>query len=263
MAYTHLKVEQKTTTLKSSLEAHYAVVTIDAPPMNPLSSKVFHDFDALIDSLESNKIRVAIITGNGKAFVAGADISEMKGMSVEKAKAYSLLGHKIFSRLENSPVVFIAAVNGFALGGGLELALASDIRLLSEAAQLALPETSLGLIPGFGGTQRLARLIGMSAAKYLSLTTERIGAADALRVGLAAKVVPAEKLIEEAESMACKILSLGPNAVSLLKKVITHGADKSLPDALNYEAEEFSKLFAGTQAQEGLTAFLEKRPAKF
>lgn len=263
MSYRFLKVEEKKILLKSGSEATYALVTIDSPPLNPLSSGVFHDLDALISKLEADKTRVAIVTGAGKAFVAGADISEMKGMDKAKAKEYSLLGHKIFSRMENSPVIFIAAVNGFALGGGLELAMASDIRVLAEAAQMGLPEATLGLIPGFGGTQRLQRLIGQSAAKYLALTAERISAQDALRLGLAAKVVSGETLIAEAESTAGKILALGPKAAQTLKTVMREGADMALPKALDYEAEEFSALFYGTEAQEGLNAFLEKRPAKF
>lgn len=263
MSYRFLKVEEKKIALKSGAEAVYAAVTIDSPPLNPLSSGVFHDLDALITKLEADKTRVAIITGAGKAFVAGADISEMKGMDKAKAKEYSLLGHKIFSRMENSPVIFIAAVNGFALGGGLELAMASDIRILATVAQMGLPEATLGLIPGFGGTQRLQRLIGQSAAKYLALTAERINAEEALRTGLAAKVVEPEKLIAEAEILAGKILTLGPKAAQTLKAVMRDGADMPLPKALDHEAEEFSALFYGTEAQEGLSAFLEKRPAKF
>lgn len=263
MGYSYLNVEDKKITLKSGNEAGYVCATINSPPMNALSSGVFADLDQLITKLETDKTRVAIITGAGKAFVAGADISEMKGMDKAKAKAYSLLGHKIFSRMENSPVIFVAAVNGFALGGGLELAMACDIRVLAQVAQMGLPEATLGLIPGFGGTQRLQRLIGQSAAKYLALTADRITADDALRLGLAAKVVEGEKLIAEAEALTAKILALGPHAAQTLKTVMREGADKSLPDALAYEAEEFSALFFGTEAHEGLSAFLEKRPAKF
>jgi enoyl-CoA hydratase len=263
MSYRFLKTEEKKVTLKSGTEATYALVTIDSPPLNPLSSGVFHDLDALITQLESGKTRVAIVTGAGKAFVAGADIGEMKGMDKAKAKEYSLLGHKIFSRMENSPVIFIAAVNGFALGGGLELAMASDIRILATQAQMGLPEATLGLIPGFGGTQRLQRLIGQSMAKFLALTAERIGAEEALRCGLAARVVEGEKLMGEAEAVAAKILALGPKAAQTLKSVMREGADMPLSKALDYEAEEFSALFYGTEAQEGLSAFLEKRPARF
>jgi len=263
MPYRFLIVEEKAVTLKSGATSTYALVTLNQPPLNALSSAVFHDLDALITDLEKKQIRAVVITGAGKAFVAGADISEMQGMTKEQAKEYSLLGHKIFSRIDNSPIVFIAAINGFALGGGLELALASDIRILSEAAQLGLPEPTLGLIPGFGGTQRLQRLVGQSAAKYLSLTAERINAADALRFTLAAKVVAPETLLQEAEAIAAKTLALGPHATQTLKKVIHEGADKPLNDALQYEAEAFSTLFSGSEAREGLSAFLEKRPAKF
>ncbi|MBV6492734.1 MAG: Short-chain-enoyl-CoA hydratase [Turneriella sp.] len=263
MAYKFLKTENKTITLKSGKEASFTWVTIDAPPLNALSSQVFHDLGACIDALEKSKTHVAIVTGAGKAFVAGADISEMKGMQQDAAKKYSLLGHKTFSRIENSPVIFIAAVNGFALGGGLELALSCDIRIFSQDAQAGLPEASLGLIPGFGGTQRLSRLVGESAAKYLTLTTERIQAADALRLNLANKLTPPDALYGECEAVAQKILSLGPNATQTIKRVIRHGADMPLKDALNFEADEFSKLFTSSEAHEGLSAFLEKRPAKF
>ena len=263
MSYKYLNVESRSIALKSGAQAEFTFVTINSPPLNALSSGVFHDLDQLITTLENAKQRLVIITGAGKAFVAGADISEMQGMDKARAKEYSLLGHKIFSRMENSPLIFIAAVNGFALGGGLELAMECDIRILSQAAQMGLPEATLGLIPGFGGTQRLQRLIGQSAAKYLALTAERINAEEALRLSLAAKVVEADKLINEAEALAAKILALGPRAAQTLKTVIRDGADKPLPEALNYEAEEFSALFYGTEAQEGLSAFLEKRPAKF
>lgn len=263
MSYKFLTVEEKKATLKSGNDVAYALVTINSPPLNALSSSVFNDLEALLNDLETRNVRAAIITGAGKAFVAGADISEMKGMTKDQAKAYSLLGHKIFSRMENSPVIFVAAVNGFALGGGLELAMACDIRILADVAQLGLPEATLGLIPGFGGTQRLQRLVGQSMAKYLALTAERISASDALRTGLAAKVVAGEALAAEAETLITRILALGPQAAQTLKKVMREGADKPLPEALEYEAEEFSALFYGTEAHEGLAAFLEKRPAKF
>jgi len=263
MSYKFLNVDERKTTLKSGAEITFSVVTINSPPMNALSSSVFHDLATLINDLEAKNTRLAIVTGQGKAFVAGADISEMKGMTKDQAKAYSLLGHKIFSRMENSPVIFIAAVNGFALGGGLELAMACDMRILADSAQMGLPEAALGLIPGFGGTQRLQRLVGQSNAKYLALTADRINAADALRMGLAAKVVSGDILLPETEAVAAKVLALGPQAAQTLKKVMREGSDKPLPQALDYEAEEFSALFYGTEAHEGLAAFLEKRPAKF
>lgn len=263
MPYQYLSVEKKTLQLKSGAPANYAIVTLNNPPLNALSTGVFHDLDAAITELESSQIRVAIFTGAGKAFVAGADIGEMSGMDANNAKEYSLLGHRIFSRIETSPVIFIAAVNGFALGGGLELALAADIRIFAEPAQAGLPEVSLGLIPGFGGTQRLQRLIGQSNAVYLALTAERIGAHEAYRIGLAAKVVAVENLMIECENVAHKILSSGPQAIRVLKHTIVNGADKPMPQALDFEAHEFAQLFKGDEAHEGLCAFIEKRPAKF
>lgn len=263
MSYKFLSTEQKTATLKSGVAVSYALVTLNSPPMNALASGVFHDLDALITELESAGTRVAIITGAGKAFVAGADISEMKGMSVQQAKEYSLLGHRIFSRMETSPVIFIAAVNGFALGGGLELAMAADIRLFADVVQVGLPEPTLGLIPGFGGTQRLQRLVGLSTATYLSLTSERISAEEALRVGLAAKISPLANLIGDAEAVALRVLASGPQAIRALKHTILNGADKPMPQALEFEAEQFAALFSGSEAHEGLGAFLEKRTPKF
>ncbi|GAB4433587.1 MAG: enoyl-CoA hydratase-related protein [Turneriella sp.] len=263
MSYKFLSIENKAATLKSGATVTYAIVTLNNPPMNALASGVFHDLDAAITSLESAQTRVAIVTGAGKAFVAGADISEMNGMDATQAKEYSLLGHRIFSRMETSPVIFIAAVNGFALGGGLELAMAADIRIFADAAQVGLPEPTLGLIPGFGGTQRLQRLVGQSHATYLSLTSERISAQEALRIGLAAKVTSAESLMPECEAVAQKILASGPQAIRALKHTILSGADKPMPQALEFEVHEFSQLFAGSEVHEGLKAFLEKRPAKF
>lgn len=263
MSYKFLAIEQKSATLKSGAAAPYAIITLNIPPMNALASGVFHDLDKAITELESAQVRVAIVTGAGKAFVAGADISEMNGMNVAQAKEYSLLGHRIFSRMETSPVIFIAAVNGFALGGGLELAMAADIRLFADVAQVGLPEPTLGLIPGFGGTQRLQRLVGQSNAAYLSLTSERINAQEALRIGLAAKVTTPDALLAETEAVALKILASGPQAIRTLKHTILNGADKPMPQALEFEAHEFSGLFAGSEAHEGLKAFLEKRPAKF
>jgi enoyl-CoA hydratase len=263
MAYQFLNVEEKNATLKSGATPAYAIVTINSPPMNALATAVFHDLEKLIKDLEARSIRLAIITGAGKAFVAGADISEMKGMDAARAKEYSLLGHRIFSAMENSPVIFIAAVNGFALGGGLELAMSADIRMLSVAAQLGLPEPGLGLVPGFGGTQRLSRLIGQSNAKFLSLTSERINADEAHRIGLAARVVPPESLMAESEMLAAKILASGPVAIRTLKKVMREGSDKPMSQALELEAQEFSQLFTGPEAHEGLNAFMEKRAAKF
>ncbi|AFM14785.1 enoyl-CoA hydratase/isomerase family protein [Turneriella parva] len=263
MPYQYLSTEKKTATLKSGQTAEYTLVTLNSPPMNALASGVFHDLDKLITELESARTRLAIITGAGKAFVAGADISEMRGMSVAAAKVYSELGHRIFSRMEASPVIFIAAVNGFAFGGGLELAMAADIRIFADSAQVGLPEPTLGLIPGFGGTQRLQRLVGLSNAAYLSLTSERIGADDALRIGLAAKVSPLANLIADAEAVALKVLTSGPQAIRILKHTILNGGDKPMPQALEFEAEQFSQLFSGAEAHEGLAAFLEKRPAKF
>jgi len=263
MEFEFFKTEEKLFQTKAGNSASYTIVTINAPGLNALSSKLFAEFEKLLAELESTQCRVAIFTGTGKAFVAGADISEMKDMTPKEAFEYSSLGHRLFSRLESASTVFIAAVNGFAFGGGLEFAMACDIRIFSDNALCGLPEPTLALIPGFGGTQRLPQLIGYSNARHLALTADRINAHEALRVGLCSKVVPAETLLDHASEIAQKILVSGPNAIRTLKSVMKKGAETDFQSALKLEAEQFSTLFSQAESREGLTAFLEKRPAKF
>ena len=256
MMYEHLLVETK---------GQIAIVSINNPKtLNALNKATLRELNACLSDIEQGKdIRVIIVTGAGtKAFVAGADISEMANDTPAEGRAMSLLGKEVLSRLERMPQVSIAAVNGFALGGGCELSMACDIRVASEKAVFGQPECGLGIIPGYGGTQRLARLIGKGRAKELIFTCDRIDAQEAYRVGLANKVVPADRLMDACREMAGKILSKGSYAVSVAKSVINAGQDMDLANGLRLEADAFGLAFSTHDKQEGMTAFLEKRPAK-
>jgi len=255
-------IEKKEVELKSQ-KANYCLITINKPPMNVLSSSVLADLNTTIDKLIDMKTRVAIFTGEGKAFIAGADISEMTNFSPKEAQEFSMAGQGVLSKLEGAPFMSIAAVNGFAFGGGLEFALACDLRIFSQKALIGLPEVSLGLIPGFGGTQRLARQIGEGNAKYYITTGSNIDATKALELGLTQSIVPAEDLLSECEKVASKILSNGPTAVTMAKNLVFSSREVEIKKGLDKEATSFGKLFSSDEAKEGTTAFLEKRPAKF
>lgn len=205
-----------------------------------------------------------ILTGAGpKSFVAGADISEMVNATPEEGRKMAILADDAFSRLEKMSAVTIAAVNGYALGGGCELAMACDIRIAAENAVFGQPECGLGILPGFGGTQRLARLVGKGHAKELIFTCDRIDAQEAYRIGLANKVVPKDELMSVCMAMADKILSKGSYAVSLAKECIETGMDTDLASGLKMEAVNFGLSFATHDKAEGMHAFLEKRKANF
>jgi enoyl-CoA hydratase len=243
-----------------------ATITINRPKaLNALNRETLKEIKAAFTELENGGVvRVCIFTGAGeKAFVAGADIPELKELDLVSGKEFVELGHQTFAQIENSKIVSIAAINGFALGGGCEFAMATDIRMASENAKLGQPEVNLGIIPGFGGTQRLTRLIGRGRAKELIFTARIITAEEALRIGLVEKVVPADKLIEEANKLADLILSKGPLAVQYAKEVINRGADLDLGNANAYEMTAFAALCESDDKNEGLTAFLEKRVAGF
>lgn len=204
-----------------------------------------------------------IITGAGKAFVAGADISELAQCDVQKAVKKSMLGLYLMKSIENFPKPVIAAVNGFALGGGCELAMACDIRLASEKAKFGQPEVNLGLIPGYGGTQRLARLVGRGKAKQLIFTGEMIDANEAKRIGLVDEVYPAEELMAKAMEMAKLINSKAPVAVATAKECINRGLDINLSAGCDFEKSSFGNIYGTEDAMEGMKAFLEKRKAEF
>jgi enoyl-CoA hydratase len=237
-----------------------AVVTVSRPQaMNALNTRFFQEMDALVAEMAGrDDIKVVVITGDGKAFVAGADIAEMSGKTRDEARAFSRLGQKTFRSLELLEKPVIAAVNGFALGGGCELALACDIRIASAKAKFGQPEVSLGLIPGYAATQRLPRLIGLGNALFLLLSGETIGAEDALRMGLVQKVVEPEALLPTAAELAKTIATKGPRAVRLVKRVVREGLLKDFESGASLESEEFGSLFENEGA-EGMKAFLEKR----
>ena len=247
------------------VENEIAVVTINRPKsLNALNSETLAELNTCLAEIEGRTdIKVVILTGSGsKYFVAGADISEMVNATPAEGRAMGLLAREAFGRLENMPQVTIAAVNGFALGGGCEISMACDIRVAAENAKFAQPECGLGILPGFGGTQRLARLVGKGRAKEMIFTCDMIDAQDAYRIGLANHVVPQEELLDYCKAMAGRIMKNAPYAVSLAKQVINSGADMDLDNGLKLEANIFGLSFSTEDKKEGMTAFLEKRKEK-
>ena len=239
-----------------------AVITMNRPAaLNALSTDTINDLNACLDYLETVKdLRVVVVTGSGeKSFVAGADIAEMAEKTAADAIEYASIAKKAMDRLENLPFATIAAVNGFALGGGCELSLACDIRIASENAVYGQPETGLGITPGFGGTQRLARIVGKGRAKEMIFTAANIKADEAYRIGLVNKVVPLEELMPTAMKMAEKIASNAPFAVAQSKRVINMGLDMGISDGVNLEAQAFATCFSTEDQKEGMHAFMEKR----
>lgn len=238
------------------------LLTINRPnAMNALNTKVFNEVDDVVSKIQNNpKIKVLIITGEGKAFVAGADIAEMVNMTQEEGSAFSRLGQNTFRSLEKLEIPVIAAINGFALGGGLEFAMGCDFRIASSKAKFGQPEVNLGLIPGYAATQRLPRLVGMADALFMLTSAEMITAEDALRIGLVQKVVEPEMLMDEVMRIAKVIASKGPNAVKKVKKVTRASRHLDFDEGSEYEAKEFGTLFGkGNEGEEGMKAFLEKR----
>jgi enoyl-CoA hydratase len=257
MEYENLIVERKDT---------LAIITINRPKvLNALNRKTLEELSAVLaDLAEDASVRVLILTGAGeKAFVAGADISELQKLESLSAQAMARFGQRVTRALESVGKPVIAAVNGFALGGGCELAMACTIRIASEKARFGQPEVKLGLIPGYGGTQRLARLVGCGKALELILTGDPISAEEAFRIGLVNRVVPAERLMEEAEKTAMAIAAVAPLAVRLGMEAVYDGYGLTLDDGLVREANLFGLVFATDDAKEGLSAFLEKRKAEF
>lgn len=247
-------------------EGNVAVVTINRPKaLNALNSDTLKDIDTVIDVLEKDdEVLAVIVTGSGeKAFVAGADITEMKDLNTIEGRKFGILGNKVFRRLENLDKPVIAAVNGFALGGGCELSMACDIRIASQKAKFGQPEVGLGITPGFGGTQRLARLVGLGMAKELIYTAKIINAEEAYRIGLVNKVVEPEKLMEEAKTLAHTIAAQAPVAVKLCKTAINRGMQCDIDTALMYESEVFGECFSTEDQKEGMNAFVERREKNF
>ncbi|WP_321365408.1 enoyl-CoA hydratase-related protein [uncultured Desulfuromusa sp.] len=247
-----------------SIADQVALVTINRPEaMNALNPATIVELTTTIAALEQRAdVHVIILTGAGdKAFVAGGDVALMRTLSPLQARDVALKAADLFQRIENSPCVVIAAINGYALGGGCELALACDLRLVAEKAQLGQPEINLGIIPGWGGTQRLPRLIGVSRAKELMFTGGRISADQALNLGLVDHVYPAEQLIEEARKLAQTIASKPQTAIRIIKEAVNNGMAMDQEKAIRYEAEMFGMCFTTADQKEGMDAFFEKRPA--
>lgn len=233
--------------------------------LNALNGEVLLDLLNVMHEVHRNReIKVVVITGEGeKAFVAGADIAAMKEMTPLQAKEFCDLGHHVMRMIETCRCPVIAAINGFALGGGLELALSCDFIYASENAKLGLPEVNLGIFPGFGGTQRLARLIGKNRAKELIFTARMISAKDALEIGLVNKVCGGTELLKDVEVVAKEIMSKGPVAIELAKRAVNDGADLDISSGLAVERAVFPLVFATDDRTEGVSAFLEKRKAEF
>jgi enoyl-CoA hydratase len=242
-----------------------ALLTLSRPEkLNALDPAIIAALDARIDELlRAGDVRCAILTGAGKAFVAGADIAAMAKLTPVEALRFASAGHALGAKLEALPFPIIAAVNGFALGGGCELALACDFIVASEKAKLGQPEVNLGVIPGFGGTQRLARRVGVGRARELVYTGAMITAAEAQAMGLVNRVVPADDLIKVVKEIAATIATKGPLAIAAAKRVTLRGEDTDLATACELEALAFSGLFGSDDQREGMAAFLEKRPATF
>jgi len=252
-------------TITLNVADRIATITVNRPDkLNALNNRVIAELGEVIDALRADRdVGGIILTGAGRAFVAGADISELEQVAGGSAEALAKRGQLVFSRFESSPKPTIAAVNGFALGGGCELAMACHVRIASENAKFGQPEVKLGLIPGYGGTQRLPRIVGKGRALQLLLTGEMIDAQEALRIGLVNRVVAADELISAANAMMRAMLANAPLALSACIDTVNQGVDATLDTALSLEASAFGRLGATDDKREGTRAFLEKRAATF
>jgi enoyl-CoA hydratase len=243
-----------------------ATITFNRPKaLNALNQALLAELSRALDDIAADEnIRVLILTGAGeKAFVAGADITELATYTALQAKSFSRAGHAVIAKLQELPIAVIAAVNGFALGGGSEIALACDFIYAADNARFGLPEINLGLIPGFGGTQRLPRLVGANRAKELIFTGKMISAAEAVQIGLVNKVVPSAALMDEVLKTARDIAAKGRVALRAVKQAVNHGLNTDLATGCSIETDAFALTLASPDAKEGTTAFLEKRQAVF
>ncbi len=246
-------------------EDRLAVVTINRPPVNALNQEVLDELEKTFDQLSEDKsVGAVILTGGGdKAFVAGADIGEFPKLNSENGEKLSRRGQEVFQKVADFHAPVIAAVNGFALGGGLELALACDIRVVAENAKVGLPEVTLGIFPGYGGSQRLPRLIPAGKAKELIFTGNMIGAEEAHRIGIAEHLTPAGESLNKAREIAGAILKAGPIGVRMAKEAVNRGLDETLEKGQKIEASYFGELCDTEDQKEGAMAFLEKRAPQF
>lgn len=242
-------------------EGFVGVITINRPKaLNALNSEVLKELDATLDGIDLEKTRALVLTGAGeKSFVAGADIAEMSTLSKAEGEAFGKIGNDVFRKIETLPIPVIAAVNGFALGGGCEIAMSCDIRLCSDTAVFGQPEVGLGITPGFGGTQRLARLIPVGKAKEIIYGAINIKADEAYRIGLVNSVYPLEELLPAAKKLAAKIAKNAPIAVRASKQAINEGLDLDMDQAIVLEEKLFGSCFETEDQREGMKAFLEKR----
>jgi enoyl-CoA hydratase len=247
-------------------DAAIATITFNNPKaLNALTLEIFEGLETLFDDLENDtEVRVIILTGAGdKAFVAGGDISHLASLDADGARQFALLAQRVIDRIETFPKPVIAAINGYCLGGGNELAMGCDLRIAADSAKFGQPEVKLGIIPGFAGTQRLSRLIGKGRAKEMIFTGEMIDADQACRIGLVNRVVAKDRLMEEAKALAMKMCDKSASAISLSKDAIDNGLEMDFARAARYEADLFALSFTTADCKEGISAFLEKRPAKF
>lgn len=251
--------------LRFRQEGSIGILTINRPKaLNALNSQTLNELDAAIDIIkEDEEIHLLIITGEGRGFVAGADLNEMKDMDIFQARAFGEKGLNLFRKIELMEKPVIAAINGFALGGGCELAMCCDIRVASKEAKFGQPEVGLGIIPGFAGTQRLPRLVGLGKAKELIFTADTIDAEEAYRIGLVNRVVSGENLMIEALNMANKIVSKGQIAIRFAKTAINMGIETDIETGMNIERDLFGLCFATEDQKEGVAAFMEKRKPSY
>lgn len=247
------------------LEDRIGLITFCRPDvLNALNTATVEETLDAVRTMQSNtSVRVLVFTGEGRSFVAGADIQEMLGKTPDTARLYSELGHRLFTAIQDMDKPSIAAINGYALGGGLEVALSCDIRIASDNATFGLPETILGIIPGWGATQRTSRLVGPAVTKELIFTGDHINAERALAIGLVNRVVPHETLMTETMGLAVKISRQGRLAIIQAKRVISRGCEMPLREALKLEIDTFADLFSTEDQKEGMQAFVQKRPPDF
>ena len=257
MEYSHLKIDTPAPGI--------CVVAISAPKsLNALNSAILDELGRFVAQIDANQVRVLIVTGDGdRAFVAGADIAEMRDMNPQQALEFGRKGAEVFRSIERLPMPTIAAINGFALGGGCELAMACDMRIASEKAKFGQPEVGLGITPGFSGTVRLPRLVGTAVAKELIFSGRAIDAAEALRVGLVNAVCKSEELMEQALQMAGRMLKNAPLAIARAKQCIDEGLDMPIDEAIALENRHFAECFATADQKEGMSAFMAKSKANF